>query len=48
MLQFEIEELKTVLDKEKREKEQLKSVLDEYESSLADIAGKPFVNRADF
>ncbi|KAI7828528.1 hypothetical protein BC939DRAFT_59023 [Gamsiella multidivaricata] len=36
--QFEIEELKTALEKEKREKEQLKSVLDEFESSLADIA----------
>ncbi|KAG0049958.1 Transforming acidic coiled-coil-containing protein 2 [Gryganskiella cystojenkinii] len=36
--QFEIEELKNALESEKNEKQQLKSVLDEFESSLADIA----------
>ncbi|KAF9116046.1 Transforming acidic coiled-coil-containing protein 2 [Mortierella sp. AM989] len=36
--QSEIEELKTALEKEKKEKEGLKSVLDEFESSLADFA----------
>ena len=29
-----------LLEKERREKEQLKGVLDEFESSLADIAGE--------
>ncbi|KAG0199271.1 hypothetical protein BGX28_007430, partial [Mortierella sp. GBA30] len=38
IFQYEIEELKTALEKEKREKAQLKGVLDEFESSLADIA----------
>ncbi|GJJ76960.1 hypothetical protein EMPS_09319 [Entomortierella parvispora] len=36
--QYEIEELKNSLEMEKNEKQQLKSVLDEFESSLADIA----------
>ncbi|ORZ23793.1 transforming acidic coiled-coil [Lobosporangium transversale] len=36
--QHEIEELKLALEKEKHEKQQLKNVLDEFESSLADIA----------
>ncbi|KAF9567895.1 hypothetical protein EC968_003131 [Mortierella alpina] len=38
LFQFEIEELRTALEKEKAEKSQLKGVLDEFESSLADIA----------
>ncbi|KAF9387711.1 Transforming acidic coiled-coil-containing protein 3 [Podila verticillata] len=38
MYQFEIDELKTALDKEQHEKQQLKNVLDEFETSLADIA----------
>ncbi|KAF9960590.1 hypothetical protein BGZ72_006490 [Mortierella alpina] len=38
LFQFEIEELRTALEKEKVEKSQLKGVLDEFESSLADIA----------
>ncbi|KAF9136150.1 Transforming acidic coiled-coil-containing protein 3, partial [Linnemannia schmuckeri] len=38
IFQQEIEELKSALEKERREKAQLKSVLDEFESSLADIA----------
>ncbi|KAF9090106.1 Transforming acidic coiled-coil-containing protein 3 [Mortierella sp. GBA35] len=38
IFQFEIEELRTALETERREKSQLKSVLDEFESSLADIA----------
>ncbi|KAF8965012.1 Transforming acidic coiled-coil-containing protein 3 [Entomortierella lignicola] len=36
--QSEIEELKASLEKEKREKEGLKSILDEFEASLADFA----------
>jgi len=39
MYQFEIDELKTALEKELHEKQQLKNVLDEFEMSLADIAG---------
>ncbi|KAF9966751.1 hypothetical protein BGZ70_001412, partial [Mortierella alpina] len=38
LFQFEIEALRTALEKEKIEKSQLKGVLDEFESSLADIA----------
>ncbi|KAF9950733.1 hypothetical protein BGZ65_006407 [Modicella reniformis] len=38
LFQAEIEELKEVLAHEKKEKDQLKGVLDEYESSFADIA----------
>ncbi|OAQ23015.1 hypothetical protein K457DRAFT_261842 [Linnemannia elongata AG-77] len=38
IFQQEIEELKAALEKERREKSQLKGVLDEFESSLADIA----------
>ncbi|KAF9927250.1 Transforming acidic coiled-coil-containing protein 3 [Linnemannia zychae] len=38
IFQQEIEVLKTALEKEKRENSQLKGVLDEFESSLADIA----------
>lgn len=39
MYQFEIDELKTALDKEQHEKQQLKNILDEFEATLADIAG---------
>ncbi|KAF9300316.1 Transforming acidic coiled-coil-containing protein 3 [Mortierella antarctica] len=38
MYQFEIDELKAALAKEQHEKQQLKNVLDEFETSLADIA----------
>ncbi|KAG0338496.1 hypothetical protein BG004_007202 [Podila humilis] len=38
MYQFEIDELKAALEKEQREKTQLKDILDEFEASLADIA----------
>ncbi|KAG0022173.1 Transforming acidic coiled-coil-containing protein 3 [Podila clonocystis] len=38
MYQFEIDELKAALEKEQYEKQQLKNVLDEFETSLADIA----------
>jgi hypothetical protein len=39
MYQFEIDELKAALEREQHEKQQLKNVLDEFETSLADIAG---------
>lgn len=39
MYQFEIDELKIALEREQHEKQQLKNVLDEFETSLADIAG---------
>ncbi|KAF9318736.1 hypothetical protein BG003_010664 [Podila horticola] len=38
MYQFEIDELKIALEREQHEKQQLKNVLDEFETSLADIA----------
>ncbi|KAG0229715.1 hypothetical protein BGW42_001384 [Actinomortierella wolfii] len=38
LFQFEIQQLKTALEKEEHEKAQLKAVLDEFEASLEDIA----------